>query len=404
MDRRTYRFGESTLTVTNERIVDSQADVIVSTGSTALRGSGGLSKALIERAGGAVSGDTAKFDNLRIGDVVVTSAGYLPAHWLFHCITKEPGTIPPAPVMKTSLRRMTKRCFELAASLDAKSISFPLLGGGLAAYPVELIAAEMSDVLVVEMLKSPTSLDATIHIYERFNPDRAGMYLGIFDDFLQDGPRLTTDGDEPEALGRPEGDSSALAAIAFFAADPPSYTNRRLGLGEEWRMIDDAIWQSEFRTKLEIHPIWATRPKDIQRWLNRKRPSIVHFAGHAEDDGSLVLDSGNGDPARVTPVDLADLLGDFSDTIRCVVLNACFTMQAADALLPKLGCIIGTTSAVQDSAAAAFSASFYGSIGYGNNIRDAYVKASHQIPVVSGMPNLHEIAERDQAGEVVIVA
>lgn len=78
MDRRTYRFGESTLTVTNERIVDSQADVIVSTGSTALRGSGGLSKALIERAGGAVSGDTAKFDNLRIGDVVVTSAGLSP--------------------------------------------------------------------------------------------------------------------------------------------------------------------------------------------------------------------------------------------------------------------------------------------------------------------------------------
>jgi len=39
-------------------------------------------------------------------------------------------------------------------------------------------------------------------------------------------------------------------------------------------MIDDAIWRSELRTKLEIQPIWATRPKDIQRWLNRKRPVL----------------------------------------------------------------------------------------------------------------------------------
>lgn len=69
-----------------------------------------------------------------------------------------------------------------------------------------------------------------------------------------------------------------------------------------------------------------------------------------------------------------------------------------------MGCVIGTTSAVQDSAAAAFSASFYESIGYGNSLREAYVKASHQIPVVSGLPNMHEIAERDQAGKVVIVA
>jgi len=403
MDSRTYRFGESKLTVTDERIVDSQADVIVSTGSTSLRTSGGVSKALLDVAGDAVTRDTAKYSDLQIGDVVVTTAGDLPSRYMFHCITKEPGSTPPAALMKTSLRRLTKRCFELADSLGAQSISFPLLGGGLARYPVELIAAEMSDVLVVEMLNSATPFHARIHLHSPFHPKKAELYLGIFDRFLEDGPGLASRSETPDEPSVPVGAPDDVSAIAFFAADPRKYQNRPLGLAEEWRMIDDAIWQSEFRTKLEIHPIWETRPGDIQRWLHRKRPTIVHFAGHGEEDGSLVLDSGNGDPVKVSPDVLADLLGDFAGTIKCVVLNACFTLEAADALLPKLGCIVGTTSAVQDSAAAAFSASFYEAIGYGNSLRKAYTKASHQVPAVSEEPNLHQISARDGAAEVTIV-
>lgn len=403
MDRRTYRFGESTLTVTGERIVDADADVIVGTDDTTLQALGGLSRALLEAGGPAVAADTAKYSHLDVGDVVVTTAGSLPARYLFHCITTSLSAAPSPALMRSSLRRMTKHCFELASSLQARTIAFPLIGGGVAGYPVELIAAEMTDVLVVEMLSRPTPLDATIHIYTRIDPERARRYLAIFDDFLFEGTKLgpAPSGAEESAA---EVHPPSSASIAFFAADPRRYKQSRLGLGEEWRVIDDAIWQSEFRSKLDIHPIWATRPRDIQRWLNRKRPAIVHFAGHAEEDGSLVLDSGSGEPARLAPAELAGLLSDFTDTIRCVVLNACFSDTAAEVLAVKLPCIVGTTAQVQDSACIEFSASFYQAIGYGNTLRNAYEQASHQVPATAGLANLHGLRANPGAEEARIVA
>jgi CHAT domain-containing protein len=191
--------------------------------------------------------------------------------------------------------------------------------------------------------------------------------------------------------------------VAFFAADPQRPNEHCLGLAQEWRLIDDAVWKSDARTKLEIHASWGTRREDIGPWLDRTAPSIVHFAGHAASDGSLVLASEDGGPAYVAPEYLANVLGMYSETVRCVVLNACYTTEAAEAMASKLGCVIGTRTEVRDDAAARFSQSFYRSVAHGRDLRRAYELAAAEVPLIAETPNVHEIHTLGNADEVKLV-
>lgn len=71
--RRSYRFGESTLTLEFDDITTSGADVLVSSDDSHLTMSGGVSAAIRKAGGNAIALDAAKLIPLPLGDVAVTT-------------------------------------------------------------------------------------------------------------------------------------------------------------------------------------------------------------------------------------------------------------------------------------------------------------------------------------------
>jgi len=78
----------------------------------------------------------------------------------------------------------------------------------------------------------------------------------------------------------------------------------------------------------------------------------------------------------------------FKDTVRVVILNACYSEEQAEAIAQHIDCVIGMTKAIGDEAAVGFASSFYQAIGYGRNIKDAFLLGCNQI-------NIENLKEHD---------
>ena len=158
--------------------------------------------------------------------------------------------------------------------------------------------------------------------------------------------------------------------ILFLAANPVGTT--RLRLDEESRAIDQVLRQAEFRDRFEIRQHWAVRVSDIQELLLRHKPDIVHFSGHGSPSSEIILEDSFGEAHSVSTRALSQLFNVLKDNIQCVVLNACYSEQQAQAIAQYIDCVVGMSKAVGDLAAIGFAAAFYQALGFGRNVKTAF--------------------------------
>ena len=181
--------------------------------------------------------------------------------------------------------------------------------------------------------------------------------------------------------------------ILFLAANPVS--TRQLRLDEEVREIEEGLRRSKHRDRFKLQQRWALRPIDLRRALLDCTPQIVHFAGHgtgrttaaqsveatrkisfvdrtdAFDEG-LVLEDTTGQPKLVSTEALSALFELFTDSVECVVLNACYSERQARAITQHIPYVIGMNQAIGDRAAIEFSIGFYDALGAGESVARAY--------------------------------
>ena len=161
-----------------------------------------------------------------------------------------------------------------------------------------------------------------------------------------------------------------MIKILFLAANPSDTT--RLRLDEENRAIDQVLRQAEFRDKFEIHQHWAVRVTEIQSFLLRYKPDIVHFSGHGSNSGEIVLEEDNGKAHPISVRAIEQLFSILKDNVRCVILNACFSELQAASIAKHIDCVIGMSKSISDKAAISFAASFYQALGYGKDVKTAF--------------------------------
>jgi len=145
-----------TLELVRGDITRVPVDAIVNAANSGLRAGGGVDGA-IHRAGGPEI--MAQLDRIRdksggcpTGSAVVTTAGHLPAKWVFHAvgpIYRGGGHGEPQ-----ELESAYSTCLELARDYGAESVSFPSISTGVYGYPVAE-AAEIALRKVFEQLVSP---------------------------------------------------------------------------------------------------------------------------------------------------------------------------------------------------------------------------------------------------------
>jgi len=162
-----------------------------------------------------------------------------------------------------------------------------------------------------------------------------------------------------------------VQTILILAANPSSTS--RLRLDEEVREIDEGLRRANKREQFKLEQKWAVRQRDFYRAILDHQPQIVHFSGHGAGEDGIVLEDEVGQPALVSADVLASQFEIFAPKgVECVVLNACYSDEQAQAIRQYVNYVIGMNTAVGDKAAQAFAVAFYDAIASGYEVEPAY--------------------------------
>lgn len=206
--------------------------------------------------------------------------------------------------------------------------------------------------------------------------------------------RDTNIGAPPAFIGRKR---NKRTKILFLGANPPE--TQALRLDVETREIRRALWDGKLREQFSFDQRLAVQAVEIDRLLVGTGPEIVHFAGHGTPAGELLLEGPDGRWVAVDPPAFGQLFRALAGTIRCVVLNACFSQALAQVLVGHVGCVIGTPSAISDGAAISFSQGFYFGIAEGLDLRGAFHLGNAKIAFSKETGVRAEIASRSEESE-----
>ena len=140
--------------------------------------------------------------------------------------------------------------------------------------------------------------------------------------------------------------------------------------GEEVREIKNVLEGPKSSNQFVIQQEEAVRREDIQRVLLKHKPQIVHFCGHG-DVGCILLEDTSGESKPVSKGALSNLFGLCID-IQLVFLNACDSESLIDSISQHIEYVIGIRNKIPDSASIDFARGFYGALGVGIPIEEAF--------------------------------
>jgi hypothetical protein len=172
-------------------------------------------------------------------------------------------------------------------------------------------------------------------------------------------------------------------SILFLAANP--LDTGRLRLEAEMRDIEEGIHRASQREEIDFRAKLALRIRDLSRSLLDTNPQIVHFSGHGSGADGIVLENNEGDSVLVGTEALGNLFALHQETVQCVVLNACYSSEQAEAISRHIPFVVGMTNAIDDAAALAFAVGFYDAIGAGRAYEEAFLHGQNAIEL-HGLP------------------
>ena len=167
-----------------------------------------------------------------------------------------------------------------------------------------------------------------------------------------------------------------MIRILFLAANPTDQF--RLQLRREFDALRQALDAAPQGRRFHLIQEFAVAADGLQELLVRHQPQIVHFSGHGVEEG-LLFEAADGRSQRVAPATLRDLFAGFRKTVRCVVLNACYSQQHADAIATVIDSVVGMSDALTDDAALAFATAFYRALANSATLAAAMALGRNQI-------------------------
>ena len=167
------------LKVVEGDITKIPVDAIVNAANSQLAGGGGVDGAIHKAGGAAIKAELnlirAAKKCVATGEAVVTTAGSLPARFVFHAVgpVYQDGESGEPELLASCYRN----CLKLADQNGAKTISFPSISAGVYGYPLDE-AAEIALTEVMDYLGRPqTAVDQVILVV--FGKADYGTFLRV---------------------------------------------------------------------------------------------------------------------------------------------------------------------------------------------------------------------------------
>lgn len=190
MESRQYTFNKSTLTVKFGNIIDTEAEIIVSSDDCYVTMGGGVSRAILLAGGLSIIEDAQKMVPVPLGDVLVTTAGKLEHQkYVFHCITIDKKRrmqilaqqVTEEDVLNYLLQHAVDKCFLLMQAMDITSIAFPAIGAGAAHIPIRKVIEQMSIAIARNLGNTNKTLNVEIYLYDRYKIYTESDYITLFE-------------------------------------------------------------------------------------------------------------------------------------------------------------------------------------------------------------------------------
>lgn len=162
---------------------------------------------------------------------------------------------------------------------------------------------------------------------------------------------------------------NGIIKILFLGASPINEV--RIRIDEELRDIEHGLRLATLRDQFELKSEWSITTKSLQQAMLNESPVIVHFSGHGDVNGIAVEDS-LGNSKLIDNDAIGSLFELFSDNIKCVVLNSCYSESQAREIAKHVPYVIGMKSEIPDKAAISFAVGFYAALGAGRDIPFAF--------------------------------
>jgi hypothetical protein len=194
--------------------------------------------------------------------------------------------------------------------------------------------------------------------------------------------QASTAGAPAPRAGTAENNTAQKSTILFLAANP--LDSVQLRLDAEVRAIDESLQKALLRDRFDLKQHWALRVADLQGLLLRHRPAIVHFSGHGDPTGAIALENESGATQPVAADALGQVFALLKGCVQCVVLNACFSAEQAQAIAEHVPCVVGMAAEFSDRAAVVFASAFYQALGFGEDVRTAFALGQAQL-VLEGL-------------------
>jgi hypothetical protein len=162
--------------------------------------------------------------------------------------------------------------------------------------------------------------------------------------------------------------------VLIVATQPPH--NPLLDLDREFREINEKITKSTNGGCFDVIPSLAARWRDSMRDVRTQQPCIVHFCGHADESGRIVLRNNDESEKPIEHENLVDFVASLDGYIKLIILNGCSTEGQARALAEVIKCAIGVENKIPDATAIKFATDFYAGVVSGDPLNEAFTKAS----------------------------
>jgi len=129
------------IAVLDTDITALEIDAIANAANTHLMHGGGVAGAIARAGGPAVQAESGERSPIGLGECVETTAGDMPARWVIHAATMEPG----GPTSAEVIRRATASTLRRADELGARSLALVAFGTGVGGFPLDEAARIMVD-------------------------------------------------------------------------------------------------------------------------------------------------------------------------------------------------------------------------------------------------------------------
>ncbi|MBN1530301.1 MAG: macro domain-containing protein [Thermoleophilaceae bacterium] len=127
------------LEVLQADVTKLEVDAIANAANTRLMHGGGVAGAIARAGGPDVQRESAERAPIGLGEAVETTAGDMPARWVIHAATMEPG----GPTSAAIIERATRSTLEVAERLGARSLALVAFGTGVGGFSLDEAARIM---------------------------------------------------------------------------------------------------------------------------------------------------------------------------------------------------------------------------------------------------------------------